>query len=66
MKEQLKAALKEAMKARQQVKMDTIRGLLSALQYEEMQKSVESLPAEAAVAGLKSEWNKRKDGEGAE
>lgn len=61
MKEQLKSALKDAMKARQQVKMDTIRGLLSALQYEEMQKSVESLPSEAAVAVLKSELKKRKE-----
>ncbi len=61
MKEKLKGALKEAMKAREQVKMDTIRGLLSALQYEEIQKGVENLPSEAAVAVLKTELKKRKE-----
>lgn len=61
MKERLKSELKEAMKAREQVKMDTIRGLLAALQYEEIQKGVEALPDEAAVAVLKTELKKRKE-----
>ena len=38
MKEQLKASLKDAMKAKDKIKLDTIRSVLSAIQYEEMQK----------------------------
>lgn len=56
-----KEALKQAMKARDQVRMDTIRGILSALQYEEMQKEVENLPDEAILALLKNELKKRKE-----
>lgn len=61
MKESLKSALKEAMKARDQVRMDTIRSILSALQYEEMQKGVDDLPSDSAIAILKSELKKRRE-----
>lgn len=61
MKDSLKSALKEAMKARDQVRMDTIRSILSAFQYEEMQKGVDEIPAEAQTAILKSELKKRRE-----
>ncbi len=61
MKAKLKDALKLAMKAKDQVKMDTIRGILSALQYEEIQKGTEDLPSEAVLAILKSETKKRNE-----
>ena len=61
MKAKLKEDLKLAMKARDQLRMDTIRSLLSAMQYEEMQKGVEDLPSEAVLTILKSEIKKRKE-----
>ena len=61
MKAKLKDALKEAMKAKDRVKMDTIRSLLSAIQYEEIQKGSEDLPSETLMAIAKNEIKKRKE-----
>ena len=55
----LKADMKEAMKAKDKVKLDTVRGLISALQYEEMQKETDELPDASVLAILKSERKKR-------
>jgi len=61
LKLKIKEQLKQAMKAREQVKMDTLRSLISAFQYEEIQKGVEDLPDDAALAILKTELKKRKE-----
>ena len=61
MKDKLKDALKEAMKNKDKTALSTVRSLMSAIQYEEMSKSVDELPAEAAVAVVKSEVKKRKE-----
>jgi len=60
-KAKLKESLKDAMRAKDQVRMDTIRAVISALQYEEIQKGVEDLPDDAALTILKSELKKRKE-----
>ena len=59
MKDKLKSAMKEAMKAREKVKLETIRSLLAAIQYEEMQKGVDDISSEATVTVLKREMKKR-------
>lgn len=61
MKDNLKASMKEAMKAKDKVRLQTIRSLLSALQYEEMQKGVDELEEKDCVAVFKSEIKKRKE-----
>lgn len=61
MKEQLKSTLKEAMKARDQVKMDTLRGLLSAIQYEEIQAGVNDLDPAGIITVLKREVKKKQE-----
>ncbi len=61
MKLLLKEQLKEAMKAKDRVKMDTLRAALSAIQYEEMQKGTEDLPEETFHAILKNEIKKRRE-----
>ena len=59
MKEQMKALLKEAMKARDSVRMDTLRGLLSAIQYEEIQAGVNDLDPNGILTVLKREIKKK-------
>lgn len=59
MKDDLKTAMKEAMKAKEKVRLDTIRSLLSAIQYEEMQKGVEDLADDAVIGVLQREQKKR-------
>ena len=61
MKAKIKDAVKEAMKARNQVKVETLRSILSAVQYEEIQKGVEDLPADGIISVLKTELKKRKE-----
>ena len=61
MKEKLRAALKEAMRAKDKVRLDTIRLALSAIQYEEVEKKVDSLNDAAVVAVLQNEAKKRKE-----
>ena len=60
-KEALKTKLKEYMKSREQVRVETVRALISALQYEEMQKGVENLPESETIAVFKRELKKRNE-----
>lgn len=62
MKADLKDAMKVAMKEKNRVALDTIRSLLAAIQYEEMQKQTEELPENAILAIIKNEVKKRKEG----
>ena len=59
-KEQLKADLKTAMKAKDKVSLVTIRAIMSAVQYEEMQKS-KDIEETQFLAILKNEVKKRKE-----
>jgi uncharacterized protein YqeY len=61
MKEQLQSALKDAMREKNRAKLDTLRGILSAIQYEEMQKKIEPLPAEGIAQVLQRELKKRRE-----
>ncbi|RMG44645.1 MAG: GatB/YqeY domain-containing protein [Candidatus Dadabacteria bacterium] len=61
MKDKLKSAMKEALKAKDKVRLDTIRSLLSAIQYEEMQQNKDSLSDDAVLAVLKRELKRRKE-----
>lgn len=61
LKEKIKAALKESMKARDQIALDTVRILLTAMQYEEIQKGLDSLSDDAYVAIFQSEIKKRRE-----
>jgi uncharacterized protein len=61
MKAKLKDALKDAMKARAQVRVETIRALLSEIQYDEIQKKVDDLPEADCLVILKRELNRRKE-----
>jgi uncharacterized protein YqeY len=60
MKQKLQSALKDAMRARAQVKLDTIRALMSALEYEEVQKGA-PLDDAASTEIVKREMKKRKE-----
>jgi uncharacterized protein YqeY len=59
MKTHLKEALKVAMKAQNRLKMETIRSLLSEIQYEEMQKGLNDLPEADCGLVLQREVKKR-------
>jgi uncharacterized protein YqeY len=61
MKENLKNALKEAMKAKDSVKLAVIRGILSEIQYDEMNKGVSEATAADVTAVLQREIKKRKE-----
>lgn len=61
MKEQLQNAMKDAMRAKDKVRLEAIRTLLAAIQYEEMEKKVEPLPADGVLAVLQRELKKRKE-----
>lgn len=61
MKEKLQAAMKEAMKARDKIRLETIRSIITAIQYEEIEKKVEPLPADACLAICQRELKKRKE-----
>lgn len=61
MKTKLQADLRAAMKAQDKIRVDTIRLLLSALQYEEMQSKIEPLPEELAFSVLQRELARRKE-----
>lgn len=62
MKAQLREAMKSAMKAQEKLRLETIRAVLSALQYEEMQKGVDELPAAECTAVVQREVKKRVEG----
>lgn len=61
MKSQLQAAMKDAMRAKDKPKLDTIRGILAAIQYEEMEKGVEPLPDVGILEVLQREIKKRRE-----
>lgn len=61
MKAQLQAAMKDAMRAKDKPKLDTIRGILAAIQYEEMEKGVEPLPDAVILEVLQREIKKRRE-----
>jgi hypothetical protein len=66
MKATLKEALKVVMKNQDRLRMETIRSLLSEIQYEEMSKSVDELPASDMVLVLQRELKKRQEAIGFE
>ena len=61
MKSELQEAMKSALRAKERVKLDTIRLLLSAMQYEEMQRGIDELPDDAVMPVLQRELKKRKE-----
>ncbi|RIL08380.1 MAG: hypothetical protein DCC75_09085 [Proteobacteria bacterium] len=61
MKSEIQAALKEALKSRDKIKLETLRGLLTAMQYEEIEKKVDQLPKEACLAIIQREIKKRNE-----
>jgi uncharacterized protein YqeY len=61
MKERLKTEMKEAMKAKDAVKLSTIRGVLSEIQYDEMQKGISDASITDVMAILQRELKKRKE-----
>lgn len=61
MKQQLQSAMKDAMRAKDKDRLEAIRTLLAAIQYEEMEKQVDTLPPEASLTILQRELKKRKE-----
>lgn len=61
MKIAIKDAMKSAMKARDAVRLSTIRSLLAAIQYQELQREVESLTDDETLAIIQSEIKKRNE-----
>jgi uncharacterized protein YqeY len=66
MKATLKEALKVSMKAQDRLRMETIRALLSEIQYEEMNKSISDLPPTECSVVLQREVKKRQEAIGFE
>lgn len=66
MKATLKEALKGAMKAQDRLRMETIRALLSEIQYEEMNRSLSELSASDCSVVLQREVKKRQEAIGFE
>jgi uncharacterized protein YqeY len=66
MKATLKEALKSAMKAQDRLRLETIRALLSEIQYEEMNRSVAELSASDCSVVLQREVKKRQEAIGFE
>lgn len=66
MKAILKDALKVAMKSQDRLRMETIRALLSEIQYEEMQRSVNDLTESGSSLVLQREVKKRQEAIGFE
>ena len=61
MKAELQAAMKDAMRAKQKNRLEAIRTLLAAIQYEEMEKKVDALPPDSILGLLQRELKKRKE-----
>jgi uncharacterized protein len=59
MKATLKEALKSAMKAQDKIRLDTIRSVLTEIQYEEMQKSIDELGPTECLQVVQREVKKR-------
>jgi uncharacterized protein YqeY len=61
MKAELKEALKAAMKAGEKVRVETIRSVLSAIQYEEVAQKVDDLQSTTVMELIKRELKKRRE-----
>ena len=61
MKTKLKEQMKDAMKAKDTIRLNTIRGLISAIQYEEIQQKIEPLPDAGIIELVQREIKKRKE-----
>ena len=61
MREELQQKLKVYLKERDRVRADTVRSIISAIQYEEMAKKVDSLDRDTTVSILQRELKKRKE-----
>ncbi len=61
MKTKLQSSLKEAMKAKDKVRLETIRALMSAITYEEIEKKSDPLPEDQCLAILQREVKKRRE-----
>ena len=61
MKAKFKDALKLAMKAQDKLRLETIRSVLTEIQYEEMQKSVTELGATESLQVVQREVKKRQE-----
>lgn len=61
MKADLKEALKAAMKAGEKVRVETIRSVLSAIQYEEVAQKVDDLQSANVIELIKRELKKRRE-----
>jgi uncharacterized protein YqeY len=61
MKATLKEALKSAMKAQDKLRLETIRSVLTEMQYEEMQKSVDALSSTESLQIVQREVKKRQE-----
>jgi uncharacterized protein YqeY len=61
LEQSLKDQLKECLKARNKEKLDVVRGLLSAFQYEAMEKKVENLTEEQGLTIVQREIKKRRE-----
>jgi len=61
LKDQIKSQMKDSMRAKDKFAVDTLRELLSAIQYLEMEKKTEALPDPQIVATLQSEMKKQSE-----
>lgn len=61
LKEQISADLKEAMKARDQVRIDTLRSVLSAFTYKRVETGKEDITAEEELAVITKQVKQRSD-----
>lgn len=61
LKATLRDAMKQAMRSREQLKLDAVRGVLSEIQYEEIQKNIEDLPDDEILTVIKREIKKRNE-----
>jgi len=60
-KSDLQDAVKNAMKQRDQLRVETLRGLISAIGYEEISQKKEDLGGDAILAVVRSEAKKRRE-----
>ncbi len=61
LKEQISADLKEAMKARDQHMMETLRSVISAFGYKKVEKNNQELTAEEEIAVVQKQVKQRND-----
>ncbi len=61
MREELQLKLKTYLKEKDRVRADTVRSIISAIQYEEMAKKVDALDKDSVIAILQRELKKRKE-----